>query len=139
MGFLHVRALAEEAATVTHSAESNKPSLEQRVDAIDRSNEAAAAARRLREGTRLKNCVGRFRQNGDSVSFVDEQGRDMGGLPNLNLERVVRMLKGVDEPENITWSISGSVTEFSGRNYVLITRAVYKAAAAPPAPDLVAD
>jgi len=90
---------------------------------------------RLREGTRVTNRLGRFRQSGDRATFVTENDIELGGLPNLNLERVVRMLKGVDEPESIWWSVSGLVTEFSGRNYLLIERAVYKSAAPPPIPE----
>lgn len=137
MGFWQLRASAQQVAAASPSAEAI--SLEDRVEASGRevgsSADAAADARRLREGARLTNCVGHFRQNGDTVTFVDEQGRDIGGLPNLNLERVIRMLKGVDEPERVCWSISGTITEFSGRNYVLISRAVYKAASPPPSPD----
>lgn len=91
--------------------------------------ESEANSHRLREGTRISNRVGHFRQNGESLTFVDEENREIGGLPNLNLERIIRLLKTVDEPESISWSVSGSITEFSGRNYILITRAVYKAAA----------
>jgi hypothetical protein len=97
--------------------------------------DAAAAANRLREGTRLKDRLGKFRQNGESITFVDEDGREMGGLPNLSLERITRMLKTVEEPEGVWWSVSGVVTEFSGRNYLLISRAVYKSATLPPAPN----
>lgn len=96
---------------------------------------ADVTAFRLREGTRFTNRVGRFRMSGDSLTFIDEDNREIGGLPNLNLERIIRMLKSVDEPEMILWSVSGVVTEFSERNYLLISRAVYKAAAPPPAPE----
>jgi hypothetical protein len=95
----------------------------------------AASALRLREGTQLTDHVGYFRQNGESLTFVDKEGRELGGLPNLGLERIIRMLKSVEEPESVTWSVSGTITEFAGRNYLLISRAVYKAAALPPAPD----
>jgi len=87
---------------------------------------------RLREGTKITNRLGRFRQSGDRATFVTKDNVELGGLPNLNLERVVRMLKSVDEPESIWWSVSGLVTEFSGRNYLLIERAVYKSATLPP-------
>jgi hypothetical protein len=97
----------------------------------------ADAATRMREGTQLKDRLGRFRQNGESLTFIDDDGRELGGLPNLNLERIIRMLKGVDEPDSVHWSVSGSVTEFGGRNYLLISRAVYKAATLPPPPDAV--
>jgi len=96
---------------------------------------ADVTAFRLREGTRFTNRVGRFRMSGDSLIFIDDDQREIGGLPNLNLERIIRMLKSVDEPETILWSVSGVVTEFSERNYLLISRAVYKAAAPPPAPE----
>lgn len=139
MGFWQIRAAAQQPAIGSTVAANKAGSLESRVDAADRDEESPAEegadARRLREGTRLTNCVGHFRQVGDAVSFVDEQGRDIGGLPNLNLDRIVRMLKGVDEPEGISWSISGTITEFSGRNYMLISRAVYKASSPPPLPD----
>jgi hypothetical protein len=96
---------------------------------------ADVTAFRLREGTRFTNRVGRFRMSGDSLIFIDEDKREIGGLPNLNLERILRMLKSVDEPEMILWSVSGMVTEFSEQNYLLISRAVYKAAAPPPVPE----
>src|SRR5688572_22677337 len=82
--------------------------------------ELEAAKLRLREGTRLKDVAGRFRQSGDSLTFIDGETREITGLPNLNLERILRMLKTVEEPESITWSVSGTITEFSGHNYLLI-------------------
>jgi hypothetical protein len=94
---------------------------------------------RLREGTRFTNRIGRFRLSGETLTFIDEDNREFGGLPNLNLERVIRMLKAVDEPETILWSVNGVVTEFSERNYLLISRAVYKAAAPPPAPESLSE
>ncbi len=138
MGLWQLRLAAQEIAAAAPSAVAAEAPLAQR-DVSTREPEqtadSAKDARRLREGTRLTNCVGHFRQSGDTVSFIDEQGRDIGGLPNLNLERIIRMLKGADEPEAIGWSISGTVTEFSGRNYVLISRAIYKASSPPPSPD----
>lgn len=96
-------------------------------------------ALRLREGTLLTNRLGHFKQNGESITFIDEEGRELGGLPNLNLERITRMLKSVDEPEGVSWSVSGAVTEFAGRNYLLVNRAVYKAATLPPTPDRIGE
>jgi hypothetical protein len=115
--------------------------VEAKIAAMTASNDAAAdepavsAALRLREGTQLADHLGYFRQNGESLTFVDKEGRQLGGLPNLGLERVGRMLKSVEEPESISWSVSGMVTEFGGRNYLLVTRAVYKSSAPPPVPD----
>jgi hypothetical protein len=93
--------------------------------------------RRLREGTVLTDQGGRFRQDGDGAVFISENQYEFTSLPNLNLERVIRTLKGSDESESIRWSVSGQVTEFNGRNYLLITRAVYKSASPPPAPEQI--
>jgi hypothetical protein len=137
------RLLAEEAAVVSSPAQRNveltTPS-HQPVGAHRQEKEAAEAMKlRLREGTRLKDVVGRFRQSGDSLVFIDGENRELGGLPNLNLERVARMLQSVEEPESISWSISGTVTEYSGQNHLLITRAVFRSAAPPPSPENVAE
>lgn len=111
-----------------------------KVGANRQEKEAAEALKlRLREGTHLKNVVGRFRQTGDSLVFIDPENRELGALPNLNLERIARMLQSVEEPESVTWSISGTVTEYSGDNHLLITRAVFRSAAPPPAPENVAE
>ena len=100
--------------------------------------DAEQAKLRLREGTRLRDVIGHFRQNGEILIFIDSEKREIGGLPNLNLERISRMLKTVEEPESIAWSITGTITEFSGKNFLLISRAVYKAATPPPAPESIA-
>lgn len=98
---------------------------------------AKTSTRRLREGTIITDQTGYFRENGDGASFVADTGLEFGALQNLNLERVVRLLKNADEPASIRWSVSGEVTEFAGRNYMLISRAVYKSATPPPIPDRV--
>ncbi|MEM8947514.1 MAG: hypothetical protein AAGD11_20235 [Planctomycetota bacterium] len=97
-----------------------------------------ANAKRLREGTMITDATGHFREDGDGASFVTDGGLEFGALQNLNLERVVRLLKGADEPSSIRWSVTGSVTEYNGRNYILLKRSVYKSATPPPAPDRVA-
>lgn len=135
--------LAEEAVVVSTPAqrivEFTTPS-HQPIGANRQEKEAAEALKlRLREGTRLKDVVGRFRQSGDSLVFIDGENRELGGLPNLNLERVARMLQSVEEPESVTWSISGTVTEYSGQNHLLITRAIFRSAAPPPTPENVAE
>ena len=94
--------------------------------------------RRLREGTVISDQSGFFREDGDGATFVADSDLEFGALPNLNLERVVRLLKSAEEPNSIRWSVTGKVTEFSGRNFLLISRAVYKSATPPPAPDRVA-
>jgi hypothetical protein len=101
-------------------------------------DETKDGTRRLREGTEIAGQTGFFRQDGEGATFVTDD-YELGGLPNLNLERIVRTLKGADEPETIRWSVDGSITEFSGRNYLFISRAVYKSAAPPPVPDQISN
>jgi hypothetical protein len=101
------------------------------------SSETEDNSRRLREGTEISGQTGYFRQDGDGATFVTDDGFELGGLPNLNLERVARTLKTADETSTIRWRVSGTITEFSGRNYLLITRAVYKSAAPPPSPEQI--
>jgi hypothetical protein len=108
-----------------------------RPSAVSREDTDESAKRRLREGTILTDQGGRFRQDGDGAVFIAENQYEFVSLPNLNLERVIRTLKGSDESESIRWSVSGQVTEFNGRNYLLITRAVYKSASPPPAPEQI--
>ena len=111
-----------------------------KVGANRQEKDAAEALKlRLREGTHLKNVIGRFRQSGVSLVFIDPDNRELGALPNLNLERIARMLQSVEEPESVSWSISGTVTEYSGDNHLLITRAVFRSAAPPPAPENVGE
>jgi hypothetical protein len=78
----------------------------------------------------LTDVAGEFQSTGDRILF---QPRDRKSgllvLENLALERVARALEEIREPG--LWSVSGTVTEFRGANYLLITRAVLKAK--PPA------
>ncbi|NOY41636.1 MAG: hypothetical protein GXP26_07370 [Planctomycetes bacterium] len=102
-------------------------------------SEEGDSQRRLREGTLIVDVVGHFRQDGDGATFVTDDGQEFGGLSNLNLERIARTLKGADESKRLMWSVSGTVTEFMNRNFLLISRAVYKSAAQPPAPDQLSE
>lgn len=97
-------------------------------------NEEGEEELRIREGTEIEGQTGYFRQDGDGATFVTDDGYELGGLPNLNLERVIRTLKISDENKTIRWRVNGIVTEFSGQNYLFITRAVYKSTAPPPTP-----
>jgi hypothetical protein len=78
-----------------------------------------------REGTTLTNVTGYFRLTGDRAMFYAETGARYGGLENLNLERVASAIN--DNPEQLQWSVSGTVTEYRGTNYLLVSRATLKA------------
>jgi len=94
-----------------------------------------ATKKRIREGTIIQDQTGFFRSDGEGATFVSDEGLEFGGLPNLNLERVVGTLKTAEEPKSIRWIVSGMTTEFSGRNYLLISRAIFKSKPPPPAPE----
>lgn len=78
---------------------------------------------RLREGTALE-TLGSFKLTGDRIMFYSADKRRFGTLENLNLERIARMVS--DSPDTLQWSVSGTVTEYQGSNYLLVARAVLK-------------
>ncbi len=81
--------------------------------------------RRLREGTELVDQPGFFRMTGDRVTFYTDigSGRFMS-LENLNLERIARII--TDNPQQLEWEVTGTITEYQGTNYLLIRRAVLR-------------
>src|SRR5688572_29763495 len=83
--------IAEESTPpIAVSAAEQQPSREPIRDFTGKPEQELEAAKlRLREGTRLKDVAGRFRQSGDSLTFIDGENREITGLPNLNLERIL--------------------------------------------------
>lgn len=104
-----------------------------RVGYRDASGDATAAASsgadlRLREGATLTDRRGYFKRVGDRLAFYPEDGSPrLVVLENLNLERIANKLDEYAEPP--PWSVSGTVTEFRGINYLLVSRAVLKSTA----------
>jgi hypothetical protein len=83
-----------------------------------------AESDRLREGSVLEE-QGSFKPTGDRMMFYSSaDSRRLGVLENLNLERIARMVS--ESPETLEWAVSGTVTEFQGANYLLVSRAVLK-------------
>ncbi len=81
---------------------------------------------RIREGSRLVDQIGEFQKSGDQINFFAKEGNGaVRVLENLALERVARVLD--DNPTMRVWSVTGTITEFRGENYLLVTRAVLKA------------
>ncbi|MCU0876965.1 MAG: hypothetical protein MUF06_04140 [Pirellulaceae bacterium] len=90
---------------------------------------------RLREGTKLIDVVGSFQVTGDRVSFHPDgtRGESFRVLENLALERIDRVL--AESRLSPSWTVSGTITEFRGSNYLLVTKAVVRTAAdGTPAP-----
>jgi len=81
---------------------------------------------RLREGGEIVNQAGYFRTSVDRVAFVsaDNSPRFIT-LENHNLEQV---LQAIAENTNnkLEWIVSGTISEFHGANFLLITRAELK-------------
>lgn len=92
------------------------------------------SAHRRREGEQLDQLVGSFQSAEGKMLFVAADGRErFTVLANQNLERVERTL--ADGHERSLWKISGTITEYRGANYLLISRALRKNSP-PPGPDL---
>ncbi len=84
------------------------------------------APKRLRQGTVLRKVKGEFRLTGERVAFYpqDLEVKEMTVLENLALERLTEL---VAENRRRLWLVDGVVTEFRGRNYLLVSRAVLTA------------
>ena len=80
---------------------------------------------RQREGTAIEDAVGYFKMTGDRAMFyVAGQSTKLNCLENLNLERVTAQL--AETPDQNEWTVSGTLTEYRGANYLLLSRAVLK-------------
>jgi hypothetical protein len=80
---------------------------------------------RIREGTPLDDALGHFKMTGDRAMFyLNDDSAKYSCLENLNLERVTNQL--ADNPDVLEWAVSGTLTEYRGSNYLLLTRAILK-------------
>ncbi|HUT11330.1 MAG TPA: hypothetical protein VMY42_12595 [Thermoguttaceae bacterium] len=84
--------------------------------------------RQIREGTEVVDRLGYFRTTADRVTFFSEDGKDrFVGLENLSLERIAQAIG--DNPAQLQWSVTGTVAEYRGSNFILIRRAILKSQA----------
>ena len=61
----------------------------------------------------------------DYVTFFADGGtRRLVGLENLNLQRIIQEIE--DGTGTSSWVVSGTITEFRGGNYILVSRAMLK-------------
>jgi hypothetical protein len=82
---------------------------------------------KFREGMHVTELAGHFDAAVEGPIFVDESGHRLEGLENLNLQRIARTLREALDPSVLKWKVSGTITEYEGRNFILIERAVYSA------------
>lgn len=132
LGWLGAPALAQDTAELAPgNAAAQSPATP--AEATNGSTDAAASSsggRRLREGTDIVDCRGRFRLVGDRLAFFSDDGTvKLVCLENLMLDRIA--LTMAENPEALSWTISGAVTEYRGSNYLLIRRAVLAHQPAP--------
>jgi hypothetical protein len=87
----------------------------------------------LREGSDIVDEVGRFHDTGDRVLFQphNRQGA-FQMLENLALERMAIAMEEAGSER--LWSVSGTVTEYRGANFLLLTKAILKAKNAQASP-----
>jgi hypothetical protein len=90
-----------------------------------------STSQREREGTALVDVLGHFKLTGDRATFFPT-GSDAHyvGLENQNLERIATAVS--DMPEPPSWIVSGTLTEYRGANYLLVTKAILQNAPAGP-------
>jgi hypothetical protein len=80
-----------------------------------------AANVQFHEGEELVDRVGKFIVAGERVVFITEENQRFIGLENQTLQYVVKTIQ--ENPGQLRWTISGTVTEYCGANYLLFTRA----------------
>ena len=81
---------------------------------------------REREGSEMRVVRGIFKRTGDRFAFCPtREGKQVGRaypiLENLALERINRIYS--EGGQGRFWTISGTLTEYGGANYLLISRA----------------
>lgn len=92
-----------------------------RVEAVE-AKEAAEPRFQVREGGKLKGSIGEFMRFGDRIRFtIADANKKLTVLENLAAERVSDELEGARTSRR--WRVSGTVTEFKGGNFLLISKA----------------
>ena len=86
------------------------------------------ATERLRENTKLVDVVGTFQSiGGESITFTPSgQAGNKDSfrvLENLALQRVGQVLETENKGAR-QWTVSGTITEYKGANYLLLTKTV---------------
>jgi hypothetical protein len=81
---------------------------------------------RLREGESV-DLAGRIELSGDRAIFYPQDSRvNLRVLENLALERIAEVLS--ESRGDRQWVITGVITEYRGANYILVTKAIQRAA-----------
>ncbi|MEZ6135032.1 MAG: hypothetical protein R3C53_09005 [Pirellulaceae bacterium] len=91
-------------------------------NATGAAQEVAVAETILREGTRIESKAGECRSDGErlAITFNDGKSHTMIALENLAAQRILQAVS--DDSNDKGWIVTGSVTEFQGRNFILLER-----------------
>lgn len=77
----------------------------------------------LREGTRVESRMVQVRLSGESLVLETlEDKQSFEALESLALERLQQALRS--DSNDKRWLVTGQVTEFKGRNYLLLERVI---------------
>ncbi len=75
----------------------------------------------LREGTRIENRQAEVRQEAERLAvYLDGSRTPLLTLENLAMQRLTQSI--LDDPADQNWLVTGTITEFQGRNYLLLER-----------------
>ncbi|MCA9132456.1 MAG: hypothetical protein KDA45_04855 [Planctomycetales bacterium] len=75
----------------------------------------------LREGMRIEAGAAQCRSAGERLVIeLNESGRSLVALENLASQRVLQAV--LDDASDRQWIVNGQVTEFQGRNFLLLER-----------------
>ncbi len=75
----------------------------------------------LREGTRIESIPTVCHASGDRLAIqMEEDDRTIVALENLAAQRILKAV--LDDPNDKKWIVTGAVTEFQDRNYILLER-----------------
>ena len=86
---------------------------------------ATKEKQKLREGSKLDDVRGRFDFAGERMAFYPSgETESYRVLENLTLERIWQTTQ--DSNRRDEWLVSGTVTEYRGANYLLVTKAVIR-------------
>ena len=92
-------------------------------DRMEKAEEQQKKVKRLREGAEVVDTKGSFEWIGDRLSFqVDGEEVIFKILENRMMERVVQSQE--TSTGELIWLVSGTVTEYRGGNYLLMTHVV---------------
>ncbi|MGD0516006.1 MAG: hypothetical protein ABSA26_00595 [Thermoguttaceae bacterium] len=79
----------------------------------------------LHEGGEIINQAGYFHAAGNRVAFVSaDNKRSFITLENRSLERIARAI--TENAKELEWIVSGTISEYRGANFLLISRAELK-------------